>query len=544
MPRDDIGSYYGGGANEGFSGLPSYEQILANLGIAAPTSLSEFAAPSQNWGDPSWGTWGGGKSFRAPTEFEIARGSMPDSAKGAENDFAPSQQNAMLLNSLGFGGQALQNGAWTREALDWLNGNGYSLGVGHARGSESGGRPEYWGLIDSAGKYVQGQADPTMTISDTPMEIATPFLMMLPAIAGIVAAGAGAAGGGAGAAGAGGAGGAGASGGIGSLGAAESGLTSLGSAWSPQSLGLAGGITPGVSAAEIASLSAALPELGAAGAAAGGGLLSGGGSGVTQLGAGMSPEALGLTQAITPGVSAGELSALSQALPGAVGGGGIAADQAFQQAADEALQTSGNYYQQSPTQQWMTDVSNVAEVKGGGLLDYASSAMQNTPTIPGASSVKDLLGTASNAVGGGSNLAGLIGAVAGAADSGGTNTATTQSQIDPRMQQYLYGSGVGDPNSFLGAAQKLWQDNRSGINPTMQQGLDMQRSALQDPAYAQAYQQMRTTGQGLLNQPMAGNPFGAPQGATAQAGGPGGLLGGAPSDRARSLISRGRGLLG
>lgn len=138
----------------------------------------------------------------------------------------------------------------------------------------------------------------------------------------------------------------------------------------------------------------------------------------------------------------------------------------------------------------------------------------------------------------------VVGGLLGASEAGKPSTATSQSKTDPRLDQYLYGSGYGDKNSLLGAAQDLWQQNKSGMNPTMQQGLDMQKAALTDPAYAQSYTAMRNAGSGLLGQGVAGNPFtNGQQGQvpTMQAGGQGGLLG-APD--IRSLIARGRGLIG
>jgi len=159
--------------------------------------------------------------------------------------------------------------------------------------------------------------------------------------------------------------------------------------------------------------------------------------------------------------------------------------------------------------------------------------------------VKDFIAPVSSLVkdlGGASTLLPLLGAAAGAASGGGTTTATTQQKMDPRMDAYIYGTGKGDPNSLLGAAWNQFQQNPSGINPTMQQGLDMQKSALMDPAYSQAYQQMRSVGNGLLGQGIAANPFSTgarqlpPQ---MQAGGVGGLLGGSVQD----LIKAGRGLI-
>jgi hypothetical protein len=152
------------------------------------------------------------------------------------------------------------------------------------------------------------------------------------------------------------------------------------------------------------------------------------------------------------------------------------------------------------------------------------------------------IGGVVDGLGGMKNILPLLGAAAGAASGGGTTTATTQQKMDPRMDQYIYGTGKGDPNSLLGAAWNQFQANPSGINPTMQAGLDMQKAALTDPAYGQAYTNMRNVGNGLLSQGIAANPFttGARQLPNMQAGGVGGLLGGSVQD----LIKAGRGILG
>ena len=98
------------------------------------------------------------------------------------------------------------------------------------------------------------------------------------------------------------------------------------------------------------------------------------------------------------------------------------------------------------------------------------------------------------------------------------------------MDPYIYGTGFGDPNSILGAAFNQFKANPTGINPTMQQGLDMQRSALLDPKYAQGYQQMRDFGASLLS--------GFGQSPTVQPGG------GQVTDRTKALMARGQSLLG
>lgn len=177
------------------------------------------------------------------------------------------------------------------------------------------------------------------------------------------------------------------------------------------------------------------------------------------------------------------------------------------------------------------------------LADLAANSGIGSSLINGASGLANL-------VGGGQNLAGLVGAVAGGASGGGTNTKTSEEKLDPRMAQYLYGTGYGDANSLLGAAQKLYQQNPTGINPTMQQGMDMQKAALTDPAYAQSFQAMRNAGTGLLGQGVAANPFTSGQASgllnmgqpTAKPGGAGGLMNIDPN-AANRLIQMGRGLL-
>lgn len=106
--------------------------------------------------------------------------------------------------------------------------------------------------------------------------------------------------------------------------------------------------------------------------------------------------------------------------------------------------------------------------------------------------------------------AGLLGAVAGAVGSkNGLNNAvnSTQNQIDPRIAKYLYGQ---DGNGgLLSNVNNILQSQlySGGLNPTQQQGLNMQLSALNNPAYGASLNQMRNTGSGLLGTQAAGNPF-------------------------------------
>lgn len=89
---------------------------------------------------------------------------------------------------------------------------------------------------------------------------------------------------------------------------------------------------------------------------------------------------------------------------------------------------------------------------------------------------------------------------------GKTNTKTTQTQqLDPRMQALLYGdNGSG---GIFGAARNMFEQNPSGMNDTMRQGLNMQRSALTDPAMRQSNELMRGSGMQLMQRGVAGNPF-------------------------------------
>lgn len=110
------------------------------------------------------------------------------------------------------------------------------------------------------------------------------------------------------------------------------------------------------------------------------------------------------------------------------------------------------------------------------------------------------------------------GAVAGSQGTPGQSN-TTQQQIDPRFQQILYGTGYGDPNSALGAANANWQQNKSGQNATSLQGLQMLKDAY--TGQGSSIDQIRGIGQGLLSGGVAGNPFTsgqrqAPQGLLSQ----------------------------
>lgn len=126
--------------------------------------------------------------------------------------------------------------------------------------------------------------------------------------------------------------------------------------------------------------------------------------------------------------------------------------------------------------------------------------------LPAAGAVSGAAaGAAGSALGSlsGKAIGGLLGAVAGAANSG-DKTQTSQHRLDPRMEAMLYGAdGKG---GYLGAASDWFNQNKGG-NPLMLQGAQMMADFYRSPQYTEGYNSLRSAGLGLLNTPMAGNPF-------------------------------------
>lgn len=286
-------------------------------------------------------------------------------------------------------------------------------------------------------------------------------------------------------------------------------------------------LTGGTLAAAGGAAGAGGAAAGGAGAAGGSGAVGAGGGGLLG-GAGATGAGIGAVDATLPtvfvsGSSAGGLGALSAGQVAALGGAGAGALGGLSSADKAALYGNEGYGPgMSGAQTSLYD--GILNVTGSPGL---ASGVTNSSIGSGLSSL-------SSSLGGWGNLASLAGGLLGGTQST-TSKSSVQNQIDPRMAAYLYGSGYGDKNSLIGAAQALYNQNRSGLNQTMQQGLDMQKAALTDPAYGQVYTDMRNVGSGLLNAPVAANPF-----SNGQASLSGGLLGG----NAQSLINRGRGLLG
>lgn len=420
-------------------------------------------ATSRDW---SLMDWSPTLSFALQNERQLAQSSLADAGKGAEYKFAPTPENAALLQALGYGGQGLTDVAgsdygfgaqpvWSDDARTWLANNGYNVGVAHDPGSSAGGRAEYFGLTGPNGQFVQGQGDPTMTMSDTMMDQIIPFAMM----AGPFLSAAGAIGGAAEA------------GAAGGLSGAADGVSALGSAWSPQALGLTGGITPGVTAAEIAGLS--LPELGAGLGAAGGiGTLGGGGGGVTSLGSAWSPEALGLSGGITPGATAADFASLSQALPGAVaaptasvgGTGGMSS-------ADKAAMYGNEGYGTGMSGAQTSAYDGILNATGSkGLADVVANSSLGSGLLDGIKGVSDM-------VGGASNLGGLLGAIGGAASSQ-SGTQTTSRDPWSAAQPFLKGL-LGDADAMrANLQQNPFTPQQTQQYGNAYAGLDQARAAL------------------------------------------------------------------
>lgn len=168
-----------------------------------------------------------------------------------------------------------------------------------------------------------------------------------------------------------------------------------------------------------------------------------------------------------------------------------------------------------------------------------SSGYDTTIEATGSPWLANLVGSMPGGFGG---IAALLGAAAGIQNSR-PQTYTRVKALDPRLDRYVYGTSPGDASSVLSNAQQLWQGNATGQNPTMQQGLLMQRTALTDPSLTAGNQQMRQLGAAFTGARTAGNPY-SPGGGQQPLPMPmtGGLLG--TSNGAQGLIARGRGLLG
>lgn len=89
---------------------------------------------------------------------------------------------------------------------------------------------------------------------------------------------------------------------------------------------------------------------------------------------------------------------------------------------------------------------------------------------------------------------------------GSEQSQSSRQELDPRMQGILYGNG-DQLGGLLGDAQSLYQSNRGGMNSQMLSGLNRQWDTLNNPSTQAGYTQMQQLGMGLMQSPIAGNPF-------------------------------------
>ncbi len=499
-------------------------------------------------------------------------GQLQDGAAYRAYQAANTPGGASGLAGYGVGGreaamnrEAAQISGWTPDAsvwnprtqnteLDqWLQQQGLRLQIGDHQVPGASQSTSIQRLIDAQGNPVAVDAyNNRYSAGDRAMDVGMAALVALSAGAGMGLLGSGsgaAAGAGAGAATTGAA-----TTGAGAAGAGAAGLSTA---------SLPGSITAGLGLSNAAPIALAPSIIGpgaataasaaaAAAAAGGGGITAGLGSASELLGGLSSNSALFNPVAMAPG-SAGLGGAAAAGLTG-----NALADAAMQASIDAgSFAGAGGGLGQAGIGGFGSSLANMGALEGAAMLTGGGSLL-TTPGLGGAGSalsglgsIKDVIdsvknsgvgkavGTVADMVGGGNNLAAIVGGLAGATQGGGEDTATTQNRIDPRMAQYLYGTGYGDTNSLLGASQEWWKNNKSGMNDDMAAGLLTLKNLYTSPEYTQGYQQMRSAGQGLLGAGVAQNPFtsgqmpqfgrAAPQiAAAAQSPFLAGLLGAAP----------------
>lgn len=397
---------------------------------------------------------------------------------------------------------------------------GQRYGIATRVASENGGNANYRYLVDTqANNKILGQE----SNFDRGFDVIKDLVLPAAAIWGGGALLGSALGGGAAAAG-----GGGATAGGGAAASSAGAAGTLGATYIPTAIApiASAPITGGLGAA-----AATLPEF-----AAIGGSLGGIGAVAPTLGASYIPTAISpiASAPITGGMAASAAALPEFATLGSLGGLGSAA--AVGGDATKAALLGDTGYGAGMTGAQTGAYDSVLGATGSkGLASAAAN-------LPGLSTV----GNIASSLGGVGNLASLAGGLLGASDAGKATTATSQNQIDPRMAQYLYGSGFGDTNSILGAAQQQFLQNRTGLNALQQQGLDLQKNLLTSPEYTQGFNQMRSAASGLLGSQVAGNPFTSGQ-ASLQSSpllGPSSQMAGFNPGSIQQLIAAGRGLLG
>jgi len=348
----------------------------------------------------------------------------------------------------------LSQHARDKQALDWLTSQGYQA-AGVDTGTE-------WiqQLLDPNGNIVAGDHYNYNNTNKGVNQLGMAAALLVggaAAMGGLGGAGAGSAGAGAGSAGL--------TASLPSSAELLGGLTSSSSLFNPiamaPSLGAGAGLTAGIGAADMGGLSSAGLEASGWAAPISGAQSSAGLGSFGTLGAGATAPSVttpGITAADTAGLGLSNTAPLT-GVPSTVGGGGI-----------------------------LGSIAN--------------------------SGIGQAVGKVADAVGGGSNLAGIVGGIAGATQGGNTDTASVDRKIDPRLDAMLYG-----PGGYMSQLQQQFDATKGG-NADMTAGAGLLRSLYTSPAYTQGYEQMRNQGQGLLGQGVAGNPFANPNSI------PAGLLGG------------------
>lgn len=280
--------------------------------------------------------------------------------------------------------------------------------------------------------------------------------------------------------------------------------------------------------------------LGAIGAEGIGGAIMSGAGGAAGAGAGAGLGTMGagsMATSVLPAVTVVGKAAAPSILPGLLGSAGAlggAAALSQVPAAFEPVDIPD--YNPEPLQQVPNfELPNVPAPAGGLGQSSWLDSIKNT-----AKPIADAVKPVSDLVGGGSNLAGLIGGIAGATQGGKTETSSRDpwSAAQPYLKNLLADAdamraGLKDQPFTPQQTQQYQQafaglDQARGAIPGL---LNWGQQAMQRQPTTPSYQQL--FGGGLL-----------PQQPTAQAGGPGGLLGDSQEDRMKALMARGRGLMG
>lgn len=83
--------------------------------------------------------------------------------------------------------------------------------------------------------------------------------------------------------------------------------------------------------------------------------------------------------------------------------------------------------------------------------------------------------------------------------------AGSKQEADPRFNALLWGEG--EHQGLLPSMQAWYEQNQSGLNPQMREGMNDQWGILTDPNTRAGYNNMSNLGASLMGAPVAGNPF-------------------------------------